>query len=113
MEYGGGYTRLCLSSLMVSELLADKAGMTLAVSSGLDGFVRAEDLVNETASRIAGQPNGVTREGQACARSTEHPVDLRTQAVNLIQARKAVAANLKNLETANRMQKTVFQILGY
>jgi hypothetical protein len=87
--------------------------MTMAVGSGLAGFQSAEKLMEETATNIARQPNKTTREGESFARGKEDSADLSAETVNLIQARNAAAANLKTIQTAQRMAKTVFQILGY
>jgi flagellar hook protein FlgE len=98
---------------MLRRFSTDKADMVMAVVSGLAGYQRAEKLMEETAATLVGQPGKTPREGETSARLQGDSADLSAETVDWIQAQNTAAASLKTIQTANRMTKSVFEILGY
>ncbi len=85
--------------------------MTSAISSGLQGYDRAEATVNTAAAQIANYPAaqvGSSKSGTTAGDS----VDLSATAVSLMQGKDSAQANLATIHVADQMQKSLFDMLG-
>ena len=82
--------------------------MTPAISSGLQGYDRAEATVNAAAARIANYPATTVNPGA----TTPDSADLSSTAVSLLQGKNMATANLAAIHAADQMQKSVLDILG-
>jgi flagellar hook protein FlgE len=85
--------------------------MTPAISSGLQGYDRAEATVNTAAAQIANYPaaqTGTSKPGTTPADSA----DLSTTAVSLLQGKNSAQANLATIHVADQMQKSLIDMLG-
>lgn len=85
--------------------------MTSAISSGLQGYDRAETTVNTAAAQIANYPStqaGTSKTGITTADSA----DLSTTAVSLIEGKNSAQANLATIHIADQMQKSLIDMLG-
>ena len=88
--------------------------MTSAISSGLQGYNRAEATVNTAAVQIANFPASQTgRIASSSSGSTPaDTADLSTSAVSLLQGRNDASANLGTIRVAEQMQKSLIDMLG-
>ncbi len=85
--------------------------MTTAISSGMQGYDRAEAMVNHAATQIANFPSSplaAAKPGIIPADST----DLSTAAVSLIEGKNSADANLGTIHVADQMQKSLIDMLG-
>jgi hypothetical protein len=85
--------------------------MTPAISSGLQGYNRAEATVNTAAAQIANYPGsqlGTPKPGTTPTDSA----DLSTTAVSLLQGKNNARANLATIHVADQMQKSLIEMLG-
>ena len=75
-----------------------------AISAALSGLNAAESRLDQTAKRLSqiGVVNNVPTDS----------VDLASEMVNLMTAKLQFEANLKSLETSNKMAKHTIDILG-
>jgi hypothetical protein len=85
--------------------------MTSAISSGLQGYDRAEGTVNTAAAHIANYP--AVQVGSSKSSTTAgDSVDLSATAVSLLQGKDSAQANLATIHVADEMQKSLFDMLG-
>lgn len=83
--------------------LTDKGRMTIT-SAALDGIHQAEARPEQTATRLAKQTDS-TAQGPDV-------VSLSDEAVALIAAKIAVAANVRALHATDDIQKSLLKLLG-
>jgi hypothetical protein len=85
--------------------------MTPAISSAVQGYDRAESMVNSAAAQIANYPSA--QSGSAKAASTPaDSADLSATAVSLLQGKNSAQANLATFHVADEMQKSLIDMLG-
>ena len=85
--------------------------MTQAISSGMQGYDRAEAMVNTAAAQIANYPAAQLGNAKSAATSGES-ADLSSTAVSLLQGKNSAQANLATIHVADQMQKSVIDMLG-
>ena len=86
--------------------------MTSAISSGLQGYARAEATVNTAAAQIANYPSAQLGNSKTAPASSEDSVDLSSTAVSLLQGKNSAQANLATLHVADQMQQSLIDMLG-
>jgi len=82
---------------------ADKNRMTIT-SAAVDGIHQAEARLEQTASRVAKQTDSTDQAPDV--------VSLSDEVVALLDAKNAVAANVKVLHAADDIQKTLLNLLA-
>lgn len=85
--------------------------MTSAISSGLQGYNRAEATVNTAAAQIANYPSGQLGKANSASTPTDS-VDLSSTAVSLLAGRDNAQANVATMKVADEMQKTLLDMVG-
>ncbi len=85
--------------------------MTSAISSGLQGYDRAEATVNTAAAQIANYPAARVGSSQSSTIAGDS-VDLSATAVSLLQGKDSAQANLATIHVADDMQKSLFDMFG-
>lgn len=85
--------------------------MISAISSGLQGYDRAEATVNTAAAQIANYPSTQVGSSKSSAIPGDS-VDLSATAVSLLQGKDSAQANLATIHVADEMQKSLFDMVG-
>lgn len=85
--------------------------MTPAISSGWQGYDRAEATVNNAAAKIANYP--ATQLGNSQTRALpQDSSDLSSTAVSLLQGRNSAQANLATIHVADQMEKSLLDVFA-
>lgn len=85
--------------------------MMSAISSGLQGYDRAEATVNTAAAQVANYPSAQLGGSKAISSSGDS-VDLSSTAVSLLAGKDSAQANLATIHVADEMQKSLFDMLA-
>ncbi len=80
------------------------AGSGQILSTALEGLSRSRERIERTASRLARIPEVLEQPADQ--------VDLSQEMVNLLWARNSYEANLKAIETAEEIDKSLINLLG-
>jgi hypothetical protein len=75
-----------------------------AISTALGGLHQAEDLLNQTASRLAESPLGTG--------AGADQVSLSDDAVSLLEVKTSYQANLDSIKVADEMEKSTLSLLA-
>jgi len=80
------------------------AGSGQILSTALEGLSRSRERIERTALRLARMPEVLEQPADQ--------VDLSQEMVNLLWARNSYEANLKAIETAEEIDKSLINLLG-
>ena len=79
--------------------------MTSAISSGLQGYERAETLVNRAAANIGNS-------SPATAATSFDSADLSSNAISLLEGKDGAQANLATIHVSEQIQQSLLDLVG-